>query len=77
MATPGASSDSPVTDADAAKFEPRRGLQWQEAAIAGIAPLTPRVMSFVFAPSQPFAFRAGQHLDVRLTAPDGSRAERN
>jgi ferredoxin-NADP reductase len=77
MATPGASSDSLVTDAEAANFEPRRGLLWQQAAIAGIAPLTPRVMSFVFAPSEPFAFRAGQHVDVRLTAPDGYRAERS
>lgn len=77
MATPGASSDSPVTDAEAAKFERRRGLQWQPAAIAGIAPLTPRVMSFIFAPSQPFPFRAGQHVDVRLSAPDGYQAERS
>jgi ferredoxin-NADP reductase len=77
MATPGASSDSLVTDAEAANFEPRRGLPGQQAAIAGIAPLTPRVMSFVFAPSEPFAFRAGQHVDVRLTAPDGYRAQRS
>ena len=30
--------------------------------------------SFFFAPAQPFSFRAGQHVDVRLTAPDGYQA---
>ena len=77
MATPGASSDSPVTDAEATKFERERGLQWQQAAIACIAPLTPRTMSFTFTLPEPFSFRAGQHVDVRLTAPDGYRAERS
>jgi ferredoxin-NADP reductase len=31
----------------------------------------------VLAPAQPFAFRAGQHVDIRLTAPDGYRAIRS
>jgi ferredoxin-NADP reductase len=34
-------------------------------------------MSFTFSPSLPFPFRAGQHVDIRLTAPDGYRAERS
>jgi ferredoxin-NADP reductase len=38
---------------------------------------TPRVKSFVFAPAAPFPFRAGQHVDVRLTAPDGYQTERS
>ncbi len=52
-------------------------IRWQEAKIVEIVQQTPRIKSFVFAPSQPFAFRAGQHVDVRLTAPDGYRAERS
>jgi ferredoxin-NADP reductase len=34
-------------------------------------------MRYCFRPSSPFSFRAGQHVDVRLTAPDGYRAERS
>ena len=45
--------------------------------MAGIVPRTPRIKSFVLAPPRPFAFRAGQHVDVRLTAPDGYRAVRS
>jgi ferredoxin-NADP reductase len=52
-------------------------LQWQQAKIIAITPLTSRIKSFVFAPEKPFAFRAGQHVDVRLTAPDDYRAERS
>ena len=52
-------------------------LNWQEATIAGIASDTPRVKSFLFATPAPISFRAGQHVDVRLTAPDGYQAERS
>ncbi|HSB59995.1 MAG TPA: FAD-binding oxidoreductase [Methyloceanibacter sp.] len=76
MATRGASSASPVTDApEALAGAPK--LNWQEARIAGIISDTPRVKSFLFAPAAPFSFRAGQHVDVRLTAPDGYQAERS
>ena len=34
-------------------------------------------MSFRLRPSQPFAYAAGQHVDVRLTAPDGYTAQRS
>jgi ferredoxin-NADP reductase len=68
MAIRGRSSASPVT-------EPK--IRWQQAKITAIAPLTRRIKSFVFAPSEPFRFRAGQHVDVRLTAPDGYQAERS
>jgi ferredoxin-NADP reductase len=50
---------------------------WQEAKITSIVSDTPRVKSFVFAPAAPFPFRAGQHVDVRLTAPDGYQTERS
>jgi ferredoxin-NADP reductase len=76
MAIRGASSASPVTEAvPAPQREPK--LHWQEATITAIAADTPRVKSFMLAPSAPFPFRAGQHVDVRLTAPDGYRAERS
>jgi ferredoxin-NADP reductase len=52
-------------------------LRWQQAKIIAITALTNRIKSFVFAPEKPFAFRAGQHVDVRLTAPNGYRAERS
>jgi ferredoxin-NADP reductase len=57
--------------------EAERGLRWQQAKITAIVPQTSRIKSFFFEPSRPFAFRAGQHVDVRLTAPDGYQAERS
>jgi ferredoxin-NADP reductase len=52
-------------------------LRWQRAVIVEIVPRTARVRSFVFALSEPFTFHAGQHVDVRLTAPDGYQAQRS
>jgi len=77
MAIPGASSASPVTDAGTTNLAASRALHWQQATITAIVPQTPRVKSFFFAPSHPFSFRAGQHVDVRLTAPDGYSTERS
>lgn len=49
---------------------------WRAAAIRAITPVTPRVKSFRFDPlDRPH--RAGQHVDVRLTAPDGYQAQRS
>ncbi|HMN50612.1 MAG TPA: ferredoxin reductase [Xanthobacteraceae bacterium] len=53
------------------------GSRWQEAKIAKIERRTPRVTSFFFTLATPLAFRAGQHVDVRLTAPDGYSAQRS
>lgn len=50
---------------------------WQTVTITGIEKRTPRVTSFFLRPSRPFAYRAGQHVDVRLTAPDGYQARRS
>ncbi|TIS91367.1 FAD-binding oxidoreductase [Mesorhizobium sp.] len=50
---------------------------WQTARITRIEKRTPRVTSFFFQTSRPFAYRAGQHVDVRLTAPDGYQARRS
>lgn len=50
---------------------------WQTVTITRIEKRTPRVTSFFLQPSRPFAYRAGQHVDVRLTAPDGYQARRS
>jgi ferredoxin-NADP reductase len=63
-----------MTDAPAAAHWPAR---WQPTVITAVSALTERVKSFRFRPSQPFSHRAGQHVDVRLTAPDGYRAQRS
>jgi len=51
----------------------RGRLTWQLAELAGAVAETPRVKTIVFdVPGWP-GHRAGQHVDVRLTAPDGYR----
>jgi ferredoxin-NADP reductase len=50
---------------------------WQSGSIYDIVPQTPRVKSFFFDLPRPLMFTAGQHVDVRLTAPDGYRAMRS
>jgi len=70
----GASSASPVTEAPP---NVPAAVRWQTALVTKIEPGTPRIKSFVLALSSPFDFRAGQHVDVRLTAPDGYRAIRS
>jgi ferredoxin-NADP reductase len=47
------------------------------AVVAEVVTRTPRIKSFFFTLSRPFSFQAGQHVDVRLTAPDGYRAMRS
>jgi ferredoxin-NADP reductase len=59
------------------KVVPGGRLAWQEATVAAIRPLTPRVKSFLLKVPGWHGFRAGQHVDVRLTAPDGYQAERS
>lgn len=56
---------------------PSRGARWQAGRIARVHSETPRIKSFVLSLPEPFAFRAGQHVDVRLSAPDGYRAVRS
>lgn len=57
--------------------EPQPQSPWQTATIARVEKRTPRVTSFWFQPSRPFSHLAGQHVDVRLTAPDGYQARRS
>ena len=52
-------------------------VSWQEATIERIEPQTARVKSVFLRPQNWRSFRAGQHLDVRLTAPDGYQAQRS
>lgn len=52
-------------------------MNWQNAIITRIETLSPRVKSFFFRLPEPFSFRPGQHVLLRLTAPDGYRAQRS
>ena len=52
-------------------------MHWQNAIIRRIEKLSPRVKSFFFRLAEPIAFRSGQHVLLRLTAPDGYRAQRS
>jgi ferredoxin-NADP reductase len=52
-------------------------LTWQVANVVDVVPETPRVKTIVFdVPGWP-GHRAGQHVDVRLTAADGYQAQRS
>lgn len=51
--------------------------RWQNATVVEIVERTPRIKSFFFTLPSPLTFVAGQHVDVRLTAPDGYRAMRS
>ncbi|OZM78011.1 FAD-binding oxidoreductase [Pseudonocardia sp. MH-G8] len=50
---------------------------WQTAKVTGIHQETPTAKTFTLALPQPCSFWAGQHFVVRLTAPDGYRAQRS
>src|SRR4051812_22781340 len=65
------SSDTPMTEAIVG---PAR---WQSCAIVEIARRTPAIKSFFLSVAETFDHTAGQHVDVRLTAPDGYTAMRS
>jgi ferredoxin-NADP reductase len=50
---------------------------WQTCTIAEIVQQTPTIKSFFLRLSEPFVHIAGQHVDVRLTAPNGYVAMRS
>jgi ferredoxin-NADP reductase len=52
-------------------------LTWQLAELLESSPETPRVKSLVFDVPEWPGHRAGQHVDIRLTADDGYQAERS
>ncbi|WP_028034155.1 ferredoxin reductase [Chelativorans sp. J32] len=63
-----------MTDASATR---KASVPWQNARIVRIVRQTSRIKSFFFAPPHPFQHLAGQHVDLRLTAPDGYSAVRS
>jgi ferredoxin-NADP reductase len=54
----------------------QRRLTWQPAAVQALNEETPRVRTITLGVPQWPGHRAGQHLEVRLTAEDGYQAER-
>jgi len=52
-------------------------LVWKQTAVERVVSATPTVKSFFLRVPDWHGFRAGQHVDVRLTAPDGYQAERS
>ena len=52
-------------------------LTWQAAEVAGVVEETPRVKTIAFDVPGWGGHRAGQHVDVRLTAEDGYQAQRS
>jgi ferredoxin-NADP reductase len=52
-------------------------LTWQVATIAEVRPETPRTKTLVLNVPEWEGHRAGQHVDVRLTAEDGYQAQRS
>jgi ferredoxin-NADP reductase len=55
----------------------RGRLTWQTATVSAVKDETPAVRTVFFEVPDWAGHRAGQHLDVRLTADDGYRAERS
>jgi ferredoxin-NADP reductase len=55
----------------------RRRLTWQDATVGEIIRETPRTWTITLGVPDWPGHRAGQHLDVRLTAEDGYQAERS
>jgi ferredoxin-NADP reductase len=54
-----------------------RGLSWREATVADVVRETPRASSLIIDVPDWAGHRAGQHVDVRVTAADGYRAQRS
>jgi ferredoxin-NADP reductase len=54
-----------------------RATDWRTATVAAIAPETPRAATLTLDVPGWSGHRAGQHVDVRLTAEDGYRAQRS
>ena len=52
-------------------------VRWQDAVIVDRQAQTQYITSFFLNPASPFRWRAGQHVDIRLTAADGYRAIRS
>src|SRR5262245_28252974 len=55
----------------------KRTLEWQIATVKAIKAETPQVKTFTLMLPTWLLHRAGQHYDVRLTAPDSYQAQRS
>src|ERR671911_1937088 len=75
MATPGASSATGGTEV--AEIRARGRLLWRIGEVVETRPETPRTKSLVLEVPSWEGHRAGQHVDVRLTAEDGYQAQRS
>src|SRR5882672_3118603 len=73
---PGRSNAIPGIDVALGAAHPVK-LVWQPATVVAIEPRTPTVKRFFFRLPRPLSFIPGQHMDVRLTAPDGYEAQRS
>jgi ferredoxin-NADP reductase len=56
---------------------PNERIAWQEAPVTAVVAQTATVKSFFLKPPRWHGFVAGQHVDIRLTAPDGYQAQRS
>jgi hypothetical protein len=74
MATRGASSATGETEAVA--VQPRRTL-WRLAEVIEVVPETPKTKNLLLEVPQWEGHKAGQHVDVRLTAEDGYQTQRS
>src|ERR687889_586494 len=72
--TPGASSATGATKAVAVQL---RRTQWRLAEVIEVVAETPRTKSLLLEVSGWEGHKAGQHVDVRLTAEDGYQAQRS
>src|ERR1700686_2691045 len=86
MATPGASSASREILKRGARHRsrgmneapaPSERIVWEDAGASWVVDQPHGVKGFFLKPPQWRGFIAGQHVDVRLTAPDGYHAERS
>jgi ferredoxin-NADP reductase len=50
---------------------------WQSATVVALRRETERATTYVLRPAEPFTHRPGQHVVLRLTAPDGYTAQRS
>jgi ferredoxin-NADP reductase len=66
-----------VTEAESAIPVGSAALRWQRATITRILARSAGIRSYFLLLPEPLSFRAGQHVDVRLTAPDGYQARRS
>ena len=58
-------------------FPPSSRLRWQTGVVTHVTEETYRAKTFTIQLPEWTPFRAGQHYDVRLTAPDGYQAQRS